>query len=101
MSNTRKYSSVVIDGYERAASRAMLYPVGFKKEDFKNLKVDNIRELKSILLKSTILDKGNKNYLSSKFKSFVGYKKNVLKSHKLELHQPGQWLRHAICISMI
>lgn len=34
MSNTRKYSSVVIDGYERAASRAMLYPVGFKKEDF-------------------------------------------------------------------
>ena len=35
MSNSRKYSSVVIDGYERAASRAMLYPVGFKKEDFK------------------------------------------------------------------
>ena len=34
MSNIRKYSSVVIDGYERAASRAMLYPVGFKKEDF-------------------------------------------------------------------
>jgi len=57
MSNTRKYSSVVIDGYERAASRAMLYPVGFKKK--------------------------------------------ILKSHKLELHQPGQWLRHAICISMI
>ena len=34
MSNSRKFSSVVIDGYERAASRAMLYPVGFKKEDF-------------------------------------------------------------------
>ena len=34
MSNTRKFSSVVVDGYQRAASRAMLYPVGFKKEDF-------------------------------------------------------------------
>jgi len=34
MSNTRKYSSEVVDGYERAPSRAMLYPVGFKKEDF-------------------------------------------------------------------
>jgi len=39
MSNTRKHSSVVIDGYERAASRAMLYPVGFKKEDFKSHKL--------------------------------------------------------------
>ena len=39
MSNTRKYSSVVIDGYERAGSRAMLYPVGFKKEDFKKPQV--------------------------------------------------------------
>jgi len=34
MPNTRKFSSVVVDGYERAPSRAMLYPVGFKKEDF-------------------------------------------------------------------
>jgi len=34
MSNTRKFSSVVVDGYERAPSRAMLYPVGFNKEDF-------------------------------------------------------------------
>jgi len=34
MSNTRKFSSVVVDGYERAPSRAMLYPVGFKKEAF-------------------------------------------------------------------
>ena len=34
MSNTRKFSSMVVDGYERAPSRAMLYPVGFKKEDF-------------------------------------------------------------------
>jgi dihydroxy-acid dehydratase len=33
-SNSRKYSSQVVDGYERAPSRAMLYPVGFKKEDF-------------------------------------------------------------------
>tara|TARA_B110000027_G_scaffold13991_1_gene13561 strand:+ start:583 stop:1482 length:900 start_codon:yes stop_codon:yes gene_type:complete len=28
--------------------------------------------------KSTILDKGNKNYLTSKFKNFIGYKKDVL-----------------------
>ncbi len=34
MPNNRKFSSVVVDGYERAPSRAMLYPVGFKKEDF-------------------------------------------------------------------
>ncbi len=34
MSNTRKYSAQVVDGYERAPSRAMLYPVGFEKEDF-------------------------------------------------------------------
>jgi dihydroxy-acid dehydratase len=34
MSNSRKHSSQVVDGYERAPSRAMLYPVGFKKEDF-------------------------------------------------------------------
>ncbi|MDP6974712.1 MAG: dihydroxy-acid dehydratase [Gammaproteobacteria bacterium] len=34
MSNNRKYSSQVVDGYERAPSRSMLYPVGFKKEDF-------------------------------------------------------------------
>ena len=33
-SNTRKYSSQVVDGFERAPSRAMLYPVGFEKEDF-------------------------------------------------------------------
>ena len=34
MTDTRKYSSQVVDGYERAPSRSMLYPVGFKKEDF-------------------------------------------------------------------
>ena len=39
MSNTRKFSSVVVDGYQRAASRAMLYPVGFKKEDFNKSQV--------------------------------------------------------------
>lgn len=33
-SKSRKYSSQVVDGYERAPSRAMLYPVGFTKEDF-------------------------------------------------------------------
>jgi dihydroxy-acid dehydratase len=31
----RFYSSQVVDGVERAASRAMLYAVGFKKEDFR------------------------------------------------------------------
>ncbi|MDP0492649.1 MAG: dihydroxy-acid dehydratase [Verrucomicrobiota bacterium JB023] len=30
----RRYSSEVLDGADRAPSRAMLYPVGFKKEDF-------------------------------------------------------------------
>ncbi len=30
----RPYSSLVLDGPERAPSRAMLYPVGFKPEDF-------------------------------------------------------------------
>jgi len=32
--NTRKYSSQVVDGYQRAPSRAMLYPVGFERADF-------------------------------------------------------------------
>jgi dihydroxy-acid dehydratase len=31
----RPHSSVLLDGDERAAARAMLYPVGFKPEDFK------------------------------------------------------------------
>lgn len=31
----RPYSSIVFDGPERAAARSMLYPVGFKPEDFK------------------------------------------------------------------
>jgi dihydroxy-acid dehydratase len=30
----RPYSSILLDGDERAAARAMLYPVGFTKEDF-------------------------------------------------------------------
>src|SRR6516225_1294439 len=33
--NTRPFSSLIFDGDERAAARAMLYPVGFKAEDFK------------------------------------------------------------------
>jgi len=33
--NTRPYSSVVVDGDDRAPSRGMLYAVGFEKEDFK------------------------------------------------------------------
>src|SRR6266508_3469069 len=31
----REFSSIVLDGPERAASRAMLHAVGFKSEDFK------------------------------------------------------------------
>src|SRR2546426_5963830 len=31
---TRPYSSIVFDGPERAAARAMLYPIGFTPEDF-------------------------------------------------------------------
>ncbi|MDG2123982.1 MAG: dihydroxy-acid dehydratase, partial [Verrucomicrobiales bacterium] len=31
---SRKFSSIVVDGADRAPSRAMLYPVGFKREDF-------------------------------------------------------------------
>ena len=33
--NPRAYSSVIVDGKDRAASRAMLRPVGFTDEDFK------------------------------------------------------------------
>jgi dihydroxy-acid dehydratase len=33
--NLRPHSSIVFDGDERAAARAMLYPIGFKPEDFK------------------------------------------------------------------
>ena len=34
MPNTRQFSSQIVDGFERAPSRAMLYPTGFTKEDF-------------------------------------------------------------------
>jgi len=34
-SNLRQHSSIVLDGAQRAPSRAMLYAVGFKPEDFK------------------------------------------------------------------
>ncbi|MCE2426377.1 MAG: dihydroxy-acid dehydratase, partial [Pseudomonadales bacterium] len=35
----RPYSSIVVDGVEQAPSRAMLYPVGFKREDFDKAQV--------------------------------------------------------------
>ena len=35
----RPYSSIVVDGVEQAPSRAMLYPVGFKREDFTKAQV--------------------------------------------------------------
>jgi dihydroxy-acid dehydratase len=38
-SRERFYSSQVVDGVERAASRAMLYAVGFKKDDFQKPQV--------------------------------------------------------------
>ena len=33
--NIRPFSSILVDGPERAAARAMLYPVGFTEADFK------------------------------------------------------------------
>ncbi len=33
--NIRPFSSILVDGPERAAARSMLYPVGFTEEDFK------------------------------------------------------------------
>ncbi|MGF1679287.1 MAG: dihydroxy-acid dehydratase, partial [Candidatus Methylacidiphilales bacterium] len=35
----RQYSAPMIDGPERAPSRAMLYPVGFKKIDFQKSQI--------------------------------------------------------------
>ena len=35
LAEQRKYSSVIVDGNDRAASRAMLRPLGFKDADFK------------------------------------------------------------------
>ena len=37
--NMREFSSKVLDGPDRAPSRAMLYPVGFDKDDFKKPKI--------------------------------------------------------------
>jgi len=39
----RPFSSIVFDGYERAAARSMLYPVGFKPEDFRKPLTDGNR----------------------------------------------------------
>ena len=39
MSKKRPYSSVIVDGVEQAPSRAMLYPVGFSREDFDKAQV--------------------------------------------------------------
>jgi dihydroxy-acid dehydratase len=36
---TRAFSSIVVDGAERAASRAMLHAVGFRREDFKKSQI--------------------------------------------------------------
>src|SRR5437870_443739 len=35
----REFSSIVVDGPERAASRAMLHAVGFKREDFRKSQI--------------------------------------------------------------
>ena len=35
LSNCRKYSSIIVDGVDRAPSRSMLRAVGFKDEDFR------------------------------------------------------------------
>jgi dihydroxy-acid dehydratase len=39
LSAHRQYSSPVVDGVERAASRAMLHAVGFKREDFQKSQI--------------------------------------------------------------
>ncbi|MEY2410249.1 MAG: dihydroxy-acid dehydratase [Verrucomicrobiota bacterium] len=39
VSAAREFSSIVVDGPERAASRAMLHAVGFKREDFRKSQV--------------------------------------------------------------
>src|SRR5512138_358032 len=39
VSAERAFSAQVVDGYERAASRAMLYATGFTKEDFKKSQI--------------------------------------------------------------
>jgi len=38
-STDREFSSIVVDGPERAASRAMLHAVGFKREDFRKSQI--------------------------------------------------------------
>lgn len=38
-SGERQHSAMMMDGYERAASRGMLYAVGFKKSDFKKSQI--------------------------------------------------------------
>src|SRR5204863_736297 len=38
-SDERQFSSIVLDGYERAASRAMLYATGFTKDDFRKSQI--------------------------------------------------------------
>ena len=35
MADMRPHSAIMLDGPDRAPSRAMLYPTGFKKADFK------------------------------------------------------------------
>ncbi len=39
MTKKRPYSSIIVDGVEQAPSRAMLYPVGFKREDFQKAQI--------------------------------------------------------------
>ena len=39
MTKKRPYSSIIVDGVEQAPSRAMLYPVGFKREDFEKAQI--------------------------------------------------------------
>ncbi len=39
MTKKRPYSSTIVDGIEQAPSRAMLYPVGFKQEDFQKAQI--------------------------------------------------------------
>ena len=72
--NTRHFSSLVVDGMERAPSRAMLHAVGFKNEDFKNLlKKKKISNKYITLFFGPLADKDNKKLNIS----FVAKKKLI------------------------
>ena len=57
----RKHSSQVLDGMERAPSRAMLYPVGFKPEDFARLHPGGTLGKRLLWTVADLMHKGKEN----------------------------------------